>query len=450
MSLNFVSEFDLQEAIIFSVDGVALNLLNDVNLISINIFEDIFKNGISGSIIFADTNNMIENLPIVGQEIFAFRAVTPGLEAEAIDFTENPFIIYKVERSEDVSVSANIVELLFVSPESITNYRRRISKSYTDTIDNIVDDVLTNELLINTNKNIEIEPTVGNRKIIAPNSNPFKFIEKLSREAISKNYGGSPHFLFFENKNGFHFKPLQTLYEQDIKQTYNLSDKRDDPSKQDLADEYKRMVQFSISANKDLLGNTSTGMLGSRLITHDIYNKNYESFDYGYFDNFNDFDRIESGSKPIYSESVVNNLNENLGDFHDSRIFVHPTSTTTDYLDAQYYDENGNPQFTSNKSHTWLQDRKNRMVEYNNGITATMTAHGLTSLTVGDIVDLSIPSLPTDDEDAYYSGKYLVTQLRHNFAVPEKTHLSHMVVRRDAISFSLPGTPKPYALSDAF
>ena len=79
-----------------------------------------------------------------------------------------------------------------------------------------------------------------------------------------------------------------------------------------------------------------------------------------------------------------------------------------------------------------------------------MTAHGLTSLTVGDIVDLSIPSLPTDDEDAYYSGKYLVTQLRHNFAVPEKTHLSHMVVRRDAISFSLPGTPKPYALSDAF
>ena len=236
MSLNFVSEFDLQEAIIFSVDGVALNLLNDVNLISINIFEDIFKNGISGSIIFADTNNMIENLPIVGQEIFAFKATTPGLNDDNIDFTENPFIIYKVERSEDVSVSANIVELLFVSPESITNYRRRISKSYTDTIDNIVDDVLTNELLINTNKNIEIEPTVGNRKIIAPNSNPFKFIEKLSREAISKNYGGSPHFLFFENKNGFHFKPLQTLYEQDIKQTYNLSDKRDDPSKQDLAD----------------------------------------------------------------------------------------------------------------------------------------------------------------------------------------------------------------------
>ena len=47
MSLNFVSEFDLQEAIIFSVDGVALNLLNDVNLISINIFEDIYKSKIS-------------------------------------------------------------------------------------------------------------------------------------------------------------------------------------------------------------------------------------------------------------------------------------------------------------------------------------------------------------------------------------------------------------------
>ena len=448
--LNFAGEFDLQEARIFSVNDISLNLLNDVNLISINIFEDIFKTGISGSIIFADTNNMIENLPIVGQETFTFKATTPGLEAEAIDFTENPFIIYKVERSEDVSVSANIVELLFVSPESITNYRRRISKSYTDTIDNIVNDILTNKLLINTNKNIEIEPTVGNRKILVPNSNPFKFIQKLSREAISKNYDGSPHFLFFENKNGFHFKPLQDLYNQPVKQQYNLSDKRGDPSRQDLTDEYKRMVQFEISANKDLLMNTSSGMLSSRLITHDIYNKNYESFNYGYIDNFENFNRIDGDARPIYSESIVNDLNENLGDFHDSRIFVHPTSTTTDYLDAQYYDENGKPQFTSNKSHTWLQDRKSKMVEYTNGIRAAMTVHGITTLTAGDIVDLSVPSLPTDDEDAYYSGKYLVTQLRHNFAVPEKMHLTHMVVRRDAISFSLPGTPKPYAFSDAF
>ena len=438
MSLNFVSEFDLQEAIIFSVDGVALNLLNDVNLISINIFEDIFKNGISGSIIFADTNNMIENLPIVGQEIFAFRAVTPGLEAEAIDFTENPFIIYKVERSEDVSVSANIVELLFVSPESITNYRRRISKSYTDTIDNIVDDVLTNELLINTNKNIEIEPTVGNRKIIAPNSNPFKFIEKLSREAISKNYGGSPHFLFFENKNGFHFKPLQTLYEQDIKQTYNLSDKRDDPSKQDLADEYKRMVQFSISANKDLLGNTSTGMLGSKLITHDIYNKNYESFDYGYFDNFNDFYRIESGSKPIYSESLVNNLNENLGDFHDSRIFVHPVSrvgTSITDKDAQYY-QNDKTLYDTSAPEEFILDRQSKMSELvGGGISINMIINGTTDIAAGDMAYVSLPIVGVNHNNEQFerstSGNYLITHLRHSFIPTTQQHKIHLRATKD-------------------
>ena len=130
MSLNFVSEFDLQEAIIFSVDGVALNLLNDVNLISINIFEDIFKNGISGSIIFADTNNMIENLPIVGQEIFAFRAVTPGLEAEAIDFTENPFAVHKISLRRELTTGGQTYELKFISQEAIKNSQRKISKSY--------------------------------------------------------------------------------------------------------------------------------------------------------------------------------------------------------------------------------------------------------------------------------------------------------------------------------
>ena len=35
--LNFAGEFELQEARIFSATGIVLNLLNDVNLISVNI-----------------------------------------------------------------------------------------------------------------------------------------------------------------------------------------------------------------------------------------------------------------------------------------------------------------------------------------------------------------------------------------------------------------------------
>ena len=441
--INFVGEFELQEIKLTSVQGNILNFISDVNLVAVDIFENMFKTGITGSIVFADTNNFVENLPIIGQERLTFKAATPSFvnKEDIIDFTETPFIVYKIQKNEDLSANSNLVQLLFTSEETITNYRKRISKSYTDSVDNIVEDILTNELLINTKKELEIEPTVGNRRIVVPNVQPFQFIKRLARESISKKNNGSPHFLFFENKNGYNFRTLQDLYNQDVKQLYNLSDKRGDQKEEDLGQEYSRMVQFTLTANKDLIKNTFVGMLGSKLTTHDIYNKNYEVFDYGYFNNFRDFDRIDEN--PVYSETSVDFQNNTIGDFENSKLFLHPTSTTTDYLDAQHYTPENQTQFTSNKSHTWMQDRMNRMAEYKNGITATMKVHGMTSITVGDMIDISIPSLPSDKEDAYYSGKYLVTALRHSFAVPEKSHLIDMIVKKDSISTTLPAlTPR--------
>ena len=42
-------------------------------LIEVVLFEDIFKVGLTGSVIIADTNNLITNLPIVGQENKLYR-----------------------------------------------------------------------------------------------------------------------------------------------------------------------------------------------------------------------------------------------------------------------------------------------------------------------------------------------------------------------------------------
>ena len=62
---------------------------------------------------------------------------------------------------------------------------------------------------IQTNKKLFLESTIGTRKIVVPNTNPFTFISRLSKEAVSAS--GSPHYLFFENPNGFHFRSLDSL-----------------------------------------------------------------------------------------------------------------------------------------------------------------------------------------------------------------------------------------------
>ena len=105
--VNFAGEFEIKEISLTSVQGDVLDLMSQVNLVSINIFEDMFKTGISGSIIFADTNNMITNLPIIGQETLSFKLATPSLtdEDDIIDYTDNPFIIHKIAMRSEVPKS---------------------------------------------------------------------------------------------------------------------------------------------------------------------------------------------------------------------------------------------------------------------------------------------------------------------------------------------------------
>ena len=54
---------------------------------------------------------------------------------------------------------------------------------------------------IQTEKEVEIEPTIGTRKYVVPNSYPFTFISKLTKEAKSEK--GSPHYLFLKTKKDF-------------------------------------------------------------------------------------------------------------------------------------------------------------------------------------------------------------------------------------------------------
>ena len=43
-----------------------------------------------------------------------------------------------------------------------------------------------------------------------------------------------------------------------------------------------------------------------------------------------------------------------------------------------------------------------------------------------------------DDVDGYYSGKFLITKLKHQFDLPNKRHIIQMTVTKDSISTKLP------------
>ena len=134
-NLQYAGEYKISELKLFTSSGNVVNLSQIYS--SIIIYEDIFNSSMTGSIMLVDTNNIIMNMPITGQDFISLKIETPGLEEHALDYTETTFTITKIDRKESLK-NSDVIQLHFCSPEILRNNRVRVSKSYTSTIDKIV------------------------------------------------------------------------------------------------------------------------------------------------------------------------------------------------------------------------------------------------------------------------------------------------------------------------
>ena len=185
-------EYKLQECKIVSSRGVVADI--DTKVISFQIYENLFSQSLIASMTIIDNTNMVMKLPIIGQEFVILKVENPGIGE--IDFTNNVFAVTNVKTRQDVSNDTQIYDISLVSTESLKNSRTRVSKSYNGSVSEIVTSILRDENLIDTNKDIYVDNTSGSRKFVAPNIRPFRFIRNLTREAISEEFEGSPHYFF--------------------------------------------------------------------------------------------------------------------------------------------------------------------------------------------------------------------------------------------------------------
>ena len=439
--IQYAGEYTLEDVRLFASSGniIPLNGLT----VSISLFENIFSPTMSGTITLLDANSIVSNLPIIGQEFLSFKIKTASITeggTSIIDFTKNPFSVYKIDQRIE-GTNSELITLHFASPEMLRNLSTRVSKSYTNTIDNIAIDVIQNSRYINSKKDLFIEETVGVRKIISPNSNPFTFIQKLSSEAISKN-NGSPFFLFYENKEGFNFRSLDSLYAQPITAEYNTGEFYHQESSgtvvKNVLEEYSRPISHEMVAVNDTVKNVRGGLLASDLITYDIYSKKYERKNFRYFNNFNDYGRL--GNSPIYNTNFIDEFDNTVDNFTNANIHLHPTSKNNG-SDAQHYvldptAKNIKSLYSPNGIENTLLPRQSKFVELNKGVSLNVKVHGSTNISVGQIIQFNKQTVGNPNEsgdfDPYYTGRYIISNLRHIFDLaPKKEHSIVMSLVKD-------------------
>tara|TARA_Y100000590_G_scaffold294709_1_gene332091 strand:- start:310 stop:1707 length:1398 start_codon:yes stop_codon:yes gene_type:complete len=453
--IQYAGEYEIEEIKLFSSSGNIIPL--DGLMMQLTLFENIFSPTMSGQITLLDTNSIVLNLPIIGQEYLSFKIKTASLGSEGtdiIDYTENIFSVYKIDK-RIMADSAEAIVLHFTSPEMMRNNRTRVSKSYTNSIDKIVIDVLQNERYLNSKKDLFIEGTVGVRKMIAPNNQPFTFIQKLASESISLEHS-SPYFMFYENKDGIHFRSLESLYNQPIIAKYNTGDFVNQGSGgtvvRNVLEEYSRPLSHQIVQANDMLSNVKGGLLGSNLITYDIYKKSYNKKSFRYFQNFRDYGRISDN--PIYNTNVIDEFGNTVDNFTDANIHLHPTSKVEEN-DAQYFTDVATSPYSPNRIENGLLHRQAKLLELKKGVSLIVEVHGLTNIAIGQTINFEMQVVGEthgkSKADPYYSGKYLITTLRHNFSVvPSRNHTIIMTIVKDGYNEELEqntGASEPKRLS---
>ena len=432
--VQFAGEYQLGECKLLSSTGVVARL-ND-SVAEINIFENMFTTSLMLSLIIVDKENIVMNMPIIGQEYVSLKLTTKGVGS--FDFTDNVFSVFKVSSRQDASAGTQIFELNCISTEGLRNNRTRTSKSYSGSNSEIIESILRDENLINTNKQITLDETSKLRKYVAPNLRPLDFIRTLTRESFSKKYGGSPHYFFYESTKGFQFRVLDSLYKEPYKGEFVASEamKVDGENKRgNIENDYRRIMRFTVSHSNDTLMSSRMGMLSSNLIKYNIFNKSYTQHSYNYFNNFKDFGRIDQN--PIYNQTTIDVKGNTLGDFSNAKVQVHPSSNDGTH-DTTHYETDTGYNYSDNSAENWLSTRRSKLMELQNGgVSIQLKTHGYCKLSVGDKIHLTLPLTGKDHGkskiDTFYEGEFLITQLRHQFEQGERRHTMLMSVVKDAV-----------------
>lgn len=387
---SYTGDFSLINCYLTTVDG----LQHEIRYImtEINVYEDLFNNQTTCSILVNDATNMIQNLPLFGFETLLLEFQTPN----KTKFSKTFRLIRITDRKLTRDRTAGYI-MHFVSTEAVTNLKVRVSKSYKGKlISDMVSDLHYNWL---NGKTINIEPTQYQHHIVIPKIPPCQAINWLATRANSAIYNGA-NYLYYEDKNQFNFVSVESLMAQESVQHYifHVANIRKDAvgsHPETLVSNEIAIQTHSFEHYSDILENIQAGMYANELYTHSNARKIWKDYTFDYLTSFDDYEHLYASNllfDPKFSDNVP-----------ASKLKLHSTG----------YDKDGYPFLPE----LWLPCRISQLQQLQN-IQVAITIPGDSERTVGQVIELRIPSPepPINNEqidDKYYSGYFLITALRH-------------------------------------
>lgn len=428
---TFPGFYRLDRATLYPASGSEARSAYEIRnfITSITITESVNNDCIRGTIGIVDGGGLLENYPIRGEE---------NIYIEIVDALGNRatyrWFVYRVD-NVDVGGNSDSVtyNIHFTSVQRFVSDKYRLAAAYNQPIHNTVEAVFNKYMKVpvssmhstNPNKEIIIEPTDGNIRLIVPRMTPSQAIKMMESRSYSSIHP-TCSFRFFESADNFFFVTDEFLYKKAVENN-KIHDFAHAPAlSQDnsaLALRMNNFISIKNISRVDTFDDMNNGSYRNTTMVLNILNRTVDMKEYSYSEKKNSYFAGLSetlGKEDRHSASFIDSVftTDNAKRFMIVRDYA--DDDTGQLRGEQYF-----PEITSNRYAYFKQV---------GAIRIHAIGYGRSDITCGDFIRLNVPSMVYAENNrginAQLSGVYMVESIARNMRSEEYTN-DYMLIKRD-------------------
>ncbi len=462
--LPYASSFILKTAKITDVKGNKTLDITDL-VYRFDYFENISMPTVSAKLALTDTGaNLISSLPIQG-----FEEVELVLQASDEETYTYKMRVYKID-SRFSGDRFQTYTLGLISEEALLNEGVRVAKTLKDKPDKIVEDLLKKYL--KTDKKITVDPAAYNIVFNPGKKSPFGIIDSIKLKSVpqggnveaktstkqnkfstggsktnvtssvppvsNSDYSkskGTSGYLFFENKEGYVFKSIDSLCSTN---KFNASPPVATYTQENIdvgGPPTRKILDIDFVEEIDIMSKLRLGAFSSLICFYNFSTGRYEEYVYSLADSYDLMGHSGSQKGLPYGQKELSKYPTRIM----SALLDHETwYSGTEIASPEKADgaSGSTTNFPDFQKYYMAQSiaRVNSLVNQ----TVRITVTGNPSLMVGDKIEIKIPNqIPSANRteqpyDPEHSGVYLISEVNHAFIPKEKLTTTYLTLIRDS------------------
>ena len=395
--------------------------------------ESIMSDTITASYTFVDSGASVDGksvrdgLPLVGEE-----KVDLAFEDNGENKLEVTLYVNKITPFDN-KTQKSMVNINLVSKEFIMNEKARVKRRFDGKLSDHISSVVSEEL--ESDKDVQIEPTINNLNTIGNSTKPFYFINNLCKKSVSsesQTLGQTAGYFFYETSEGFFFKSIDGLLDQEpkAKTIYNETPDTGGGSMPEGKD--FKTLKYSKKDNVNVQEKMKMGALSTRQVIFDPFNCYYEVIN-------PKTDDTEGSLKTAGRDGLALKKDLRNPEFDKAGANEDYTRTTYRLIDKgtlptgdskQQVDKSEEENFKGS------QIENQAILRYNQFFSsqADIVIPGNFALHAGDMIHLDVPGLSdnrTETPDDQDGGLYIITDICHT--ITPKSTFTRCNLSRDSI-----------------